>query len=286
MTTIVPRNIFQTWKPKEISNPILKAWQASWKLHNPTYTYELWDDNDNRQFVVEHFPDFLQVYDSYDKMIKRADAIRYLYLYKFGGVYADLDFECIRSFEPILQFLDNQNIDICLGTIDTSKAASKNYDAHSVPNAIMISKRGAHFWSFVIGAMIKQRVFNLPPELQTGPVFLNMCISAYAGVRPQIPAVITGLQPISEAVSRSDGSPAVISGLQPLSESIFGADIFTDAPEKPTSTFFLAEQHTFYPINWCDASSHIKYTERLYTQDELRAEFPKSFAVTYWMHSW
>ena len=127
----------------------------------------------------------------------------------------------------------------------------------------MISKRGAHVWSFGIGAMIKQRVFNLPPELQTGPVFLNMCISAYAGVRPQMPAVISGLKPLSESVSQSDGSPAVI----------FGADIFTDAPEKPTSTFFLAEQHTFYPINWinwCDTSSHIKYT-----QDELRAEFPK-----------
>ena len=74
----IPRRIFQTWKSHTIENPVLLSWQNSWKTLNPTFQYELWDDDDNRAFVKENFPDFLTVYDSYTKTIHRVDAIRYL----------------------------------------------------------------------------------------------------------------------------------------------------------------------------------------------------------------
>ena len=32
----------------------------------------------------------------------RADAARYLLLHHFGGVYADIDCECVASFAPIM----------------------------------------------------------------------------------------------------------------------------------------------------------------------------------------
>ena len=38
-----------------------------------------------------------EIYDNYDVNIKRVDAVRYFYLYHFGGLYVDLDFECIKN---------------------------------------------------------------------------------------------------------------------------------------------------------------------------------------------
>ena len=35
------------------------------------------------------------MYDGYPNPIQRADASRLVYMYLFGGVYADLDFECL-----------------------------------------------------------------------------------------------------------------------------------------------------------------------------------------------
>lgn len=35
--------------------------------------------------------------------IEKSDILRYLLLYHYGGVYADLDVECLRPFEPLLR---------------------------------------------------------------------------------------------------------------------------------------------------------------------------------------
>ena len=35
--------------------------------------------------------------------VEKSDILRYLLLYHYGGVYADLDVECLRPFEPLLQ---------------------------------------------------------------------------------------------------------------------------------------------------------------------------------------
>ena len=35
--------------------------------------------------------------------VEKSDILRYLLLFHYGGVYADLDVECLRPFEPLLQ---------------------------------------------------------------------------------------------------------------------------------------------------------------------------------------
>jgi hypothetical protein len=255
----IPRRIFQTWKSKTVTNEVLKNWQQSWIENNPSYEYIIWDDNDNRKFVVENFPDFLPVYDGYTKNICRVDAIRYLYLYKYGGIYADLDFECIRSFEPFLQMLDETSMDIALGSLD--KPDDDKYSLHTIPNAIMISRQGAPFWEFVIKALQNTIELDLAPEVQTGPVFLQLCVAACS----------TG---------KYD---------KDLMENVYGVDIFgTEQLENAYSKIFIAHPSLLYPISWGNVEkfSNFVSTSVKYTTEELRAKFPDSLAVTYWMHSW
>ena len=60
-------------------------------------------DATQRQLIADHFPWFLATYDGYPSYIQRRDAARYFIVYKHGGVYADLDYECTKPFAPVLR---------------------------------------------------------------------------------------------------------------------------------------------------------------------------------------
>lgn len=98
----IPKLIHQTWKTQDIPESLFRPhWIESWR--NLTgFEYKLWTDEDNRRLIAEHYPWFLSVYDGYDTHIKRVDAARYFILHRYGGVYADLDFVCLKSLDELL----------------------------------------------------------------------------------------------------------------------------------------------------------------------------------------
>jgi len=98
----IPKIIHQTWKTRDIPLKCQK-WVDSWKEKNPDWEHRLWTDEDNRNLVKQYFPKFLKIYDSYSRPIYRADFARYCIVYIHGGVYADLDFECLKSLESLIE---------------------------------------------------------------------------------------------------------------------------------------------------------------------------------------
>jgi hypothetical protein len=100
---MIPRIIHQTWKTADIPERY-RACQASWREYHPDWTYILWTDADIEAFVIEHFPRLLDLFQRYPDQIQRVDAARYMILFKYGGVYADLDVCCRRSFESLLAY--------------------------------------------------------------------------------------------------------------------------------------------------------------------------------------
>ena len=74
------------------------------KSNNPDFTYNLYDDNDCREFIMQNFDK--PILDAYDKLIPgayKADLWRYCVLYKTGGIYLDI------KFIPVIKL--NQLID-------------------------------------------------------------------------------------------------------------------------------------------------------------------------------
>ena len=173
-----PKILFQTWKSKTDIPPNMRYWSSTWKSKHPAYKYILWDDADNRNFVKKEWPHLLEMYDSYDVEIKRADAIRYMFLYTYGGIYADMDFECLKPLDTLLD--SYACYDIILGSI-RSAGISWNVK-NSIPNAIMISKPRNPFWLRVLDSMKlragdgKGRV-----EEQTGPIVLKEVYESCTG---------------------------------------------------------------------------------------------------------
>jgi mannosyltransferase OCH1-like enzyme len=65
--SMIPKNIFQSWKTKyENLHPILKARIDAIKSNNPEYKYQLYDDNDIDEFVNTYYPG--EIADCYNKL--------------------------------------------------------------------------------------------------------------------------------------------------------------------------------------------------------------------------
>ena len=122
--------IHQTWKTKDIPYDIYsKNWIESWKKINPDWEYKLWSDEDNRNLVRDHYPEYLELYDSYERPIAKADIIRFFYMHKFGGLYVDLDFKCLKPFDEIIQ----------PEFINLGRQKTQEFGTNSVANALLYS---------------------------------------------------------------------------------------------------------------------------------------------------
>lgn len=101
LKTKIPKIIHQIWLGSPLPD-VYKKWQASWLKLNPDWEYILWTDDTIKG---------LELYnkDYFDKAInwgEKANILRYEILYQFGGVYADMDFECLKSFDVLAHTYD------------------------------------------------------------------------------------------------------------------------------------------------------------------------------------
>jgi len=98
---IIPLKLWQTWHTKDLL-PNMKECVELLKKQNPEFEYNLYDDNDCRMFIINHFNK--NVIDAYDTLIPgafKADLWRYCVLYIHGGVYLDIKYKCAKDFKLI-----------------------------------------------------------------------------------------------------------------------------------------------------------------------------------------
>lgn len=67
------------------------------ELH-PDYTYKLWTDKDLNSDIFSNLP----YINSTPIYAQKADIMRYEILYKYGGIYLDIDFEIFKNLEPLI----------------------------------------------------------------------------------------------------------------------------------------------------------------------------------------
>jgi mannosyltransferase OCH1-like enzyme len=97
----IPRIIHQTWKSAALP-PAFRAFQATWQRLHPGWEYRFYDDGACRAVVAEGFPALLALYDAFPHPVQRADLFRYLVVARHGGLYADMDTECLKNCDPLL----------------------------------------------------------------------------------------------------------------------------------------------------------------------------------------
>lgn len=162
---MIPKIIHQTWKTDEIPKKWVYFSKKVQKL-NPDWEYKLWTDHDIDVFVKEKFSDFYDTFQGFSKQIMKVDVIRYLIMYKIGGVYLDLDYEVLQPFTfDEYQVVLPQNRSITYGDKE-----------NQIGNCFFASEPNHVFWKDVISDLK-----NNPPVVDnydqvveaTGPLLLT-----------------------------------------------------------------------------------------------------------------
>jgi len=174
----IPCIIHQIYDNPAEPHESLLALAETWKKHHPAWEYRFWGKKEIEDFIKEEFSDFFPIYKSYSFNVQRWDAIRYLILYKIGGLYVDLDYECI---EPIDSLLNNSLC--CLGMEPTVNAISHD-KSFIVGNAFMASMPEHPFFKAIIEEMINgEKYSTLTKALQimetTGPFMITRLYEQY-----------------------------------------------------------------------------------------------------------
>jgi len=166
----IPRILHQTWRDAELPAD-LAACRQSWLDRHPGWIHYLWTDPDNREFLRRHYPWFLPVYDGYPEAIMRADAARYFILHHYGGVYADLDFQCLQALEPLLE--GRQAILGLEPPEHSGRAQAREAGLTTiVANAWMASTPRHPFWPHVFQKLLDGRELRATLDA-TGPFMLT-----------------------------------------------------------------------------------------------------------------
>lgn len=88
---------------KEMLPGWIKAGESCKEQH-PDYRFEFWDDERANTFVEKEYPGLYPMWKGYPYVIQRADSLRYMILYKHGGIFLDLDLHCRRPLDPLRRF--------------------------------------------------------------------------------------------------------------------------------------------------------------------------------------
>jgi hypothetical protein len=147
---ICPKD-FRRWNPKWFTG--LESWLRIFP--KTEYKHMFWYDDELHKVIEEDFPWFLDVFNSYDKNIKRIDMVRPFILYKYGGIYADMDIEVYKNFYDQLH------------KEKVSMVESPYKGNENISNCLMASPIGNYFWLLVI-----DRCYRYITEytlLSTGP---------------------------------------------------------------------------------------------------------------------
>lgn len=104
---MIAKNIFQSWHTKDL-HPLVQAKIDFIKAINPDYTYYLYNDADMDTFVNENFKgEIADCYNRLNIIVAKVDFWRYLVLYKYGGVYLDMDSSIERPLYELIRDEDS-----------------------------------------------------------------------------------------------------------------------------------------------------------------------------------
>jgi len=98
---VIPKLITQTWRTSALPDEA-ESFARGWRELNPPMEWRLFDDAACEALVAEVAPEHLDAYRAFPFPVMRADYFRYAAIYRDGGLYADVDMECVRPIAPLL----------------------------------------------------------------------------------------------------------------------------------------------------------------------------------------
>lgn len=166
------RNIFE-----DGFNLLRESWSNSQGLE-----YIFWTD----ERIESEFPQWTNLVNTFPFAICKADFYRFLILYEYGGIYADLDILNIRTVDEWANYFNSIENNIILTPEMTG--------ANTLYNGIMISKTKKNpFWLYCAMNSLNYKksvyqfnsqVKELRPYEITGPIMVYHCATEWNSMYP------------------------------------------------------------------------------------------------------
>lgn len=186
----IPRILHQVWVGPDPLPAEAARFTASWRRHHPGWEMHLWTDADVPRDLFNQ-----SIYERTPKPVQKADILKHELLNRFGGVYVDVDFECLRSIEPLLGDVSYFYGEELPGRPALGILGSR--PGHPFPR--WCQERIPELWPWQPGRVLQE----------TGPDFFGRAVRSYLGEHSRVPIV----DPLSGAEA---GSKLIPHGRPPL----------------------------------------------------------------------
>lgn len=154
---MIPKIIHQVWLGDEPLPMGAMDWMAAWHQQHPDWEYHLWR---SPPFTLVNQYEF----DTAKHLAQQADILRYELLFHFGGIYADVDVECLKSFEPLLN--------------TTAFAGYERPEDNYLCNAVIGAEVGSLFMRHLITQMPRFWNRGLNFFFESSPIYFSLIAEA------------------------------------------------------------------------------------------------------------
>ncbi len=93
----IPKIIHQIWLGPKSPPGYYWDYKESWKKFHPDWEYRFWTDKEVQDLDF----DLKDLYNRTPNWGEKSDILRAALLDRFGGLYIDTDFECVKSFDEL-----------------------------------------------------------------------------------------------------------------------------------------------------------------------------------------
>lgn len=93
----IPKRIHQIWIGPNPLPDFYKILTNTWKQMHPEWEYKLWQNEDLENFEIKNNKEFYAT----NSMSERANILRLEILERLGGVYIDIDSECLKPLDEL-----------------------------------------------------------------------------------------------------------------------------------------------------------------------------------------
>lgn len=160
----INKNIFQTHKSLDFISKKPKMIKAilSWKKYQNKFNHYFFDNEMCDKFIKENFDE--KIYKAYSILpvaVMKADLWRYCVIYKYGGIYADIDTICkidpeIFLTDALLTIVPENNIHLCQWVFSAPKNSPilKTIIDLSVERILTTEIKGEHIIHYLTGPRV------------------------------------------------------------------------------------------------------------------------------------
>lgn len=178
----VPKIIHQIWYQGEEHVPQNYNFYAStWKHYNKDYEYLLWDHEDIEHLISKIFPQYFVFYSSLPEMIQKIDFAKYCIMYAYGGIYIDMDCECLKPIDDLF-IKSRKKLFVVSLNVDIFEQVASNYYNTLYNNGWFASSQKNVLWKMVMKHIVKQPIQRQWYETNIGYIFRTTGPKAFSEI--------------------------------------------------------------------------------------------------------